>query len=150
MLFSCEEPPEEWRWAVINYPASAPVPPGGTVRTSFNIDEEWVEITANVRYYHITDIKYRRGGYIDIYAGPFIRSLTLSLDNSDAVLPVRINSVDGALLEDNDQKVRYFLNEIMELIRLDGFAKVYIEGNGDPGTIIDIDFVVNLQAYVIY
>lgn len=154
MFSSCDDKDEEWRVANIDYPASVPVQPNGTIRYSFDIGSEWIDLTANTRYSYIDDFTYRRrgNGFIDIYGGPFIRSLTFRLENSDVALPITINNTEGAWLEDtnSNQRLQYFFNGIVESIWKNGYARIYVEGNADPRAIIDIDFYIELDAYVIY
>lgn len=150
LFISCKDDDDEWRAARVNYEASVPVSPNGIIRNNFDIGSEWVEIAGNQRFDYIDDFRYIGGGYINIYGGPYIRSLTLSLEKSNIGLIVDVNSNNGGILRDSDPKVRNFLAAIVELIRLDGYARVYIDGNADPATIIEMDFRIEMDAYVVY
>jgi hypothetical protein len=140
--------------AKINYPASIPVPPNGVIHHNFTIGAELLELTAPIHYDHIVDFIYkpRGNGYIDIYNGTFIRSLTLHVEGSNTPLPITINNTSGALLEDyrTNQRLQDFFLSIVESIRHNGFARIYIDGNADPLSIIDLDICIELDAYVIY
>jgi len=149
LFSSCEENDSEWRRGEIAYPASIPVPPNGMIRYTFDIGYEWVDITGSQRYDYIDDLRYR-GGSIYIYEGPFIRNFTLSLENSNAILPVRIDNPYGGTLDSRDPDVDNFLYAVAELIKHNGFARIYIDGSSEPGRIIELDFYLDLDVYVFY
>lgn len=149
LLNSCdEEDRNEWRSAKIEYPATIPVPPNCVVRSTFDIGSEWIKTDGNIKYGRLDDFRYTRGGYIDIYSGPYIRNLMFSLDHSNVVLPVDVYSNKGGVLRDSDPQVRDFLIAIVELIRRNGYARIYIDGDAENQ--IDMDFHIYLDAYVIY
>lgn len=147
-FISCDEDKDEWRSGKITYPATIPVPPSGIVSYTCDIGYEWIKLDGNIKNSSLDDFRYVRGGYIDIYSGPYIRTLTFRLENSNVVLPVEVYSDKGGVLEDSKPQVREFLNAIVELIRRNNYARVYVDGNANGQ--IEIDFHIYLDAYVIY
>lgn len=148
LFSSCDNDDYEWRAGEIYYEASFPVSSTGTFRNSFEIGYDWVEVISGGRYDRIDDIRYRLGR-IEILRGSYIDNFTLRLSNSNVELPVRVRNNTGGILYDTDDQVWEFLNAIVEVIRRNGYAVVYIEGYADRGR-VDLDFIIDVDAYVRY
>ena len=147
-FISCDKDKDEWRSGKITYPATIPVPPSGIVSYTCDIGYEWIKLDGNIKNSSLDDFRYVRGGYIDIYGGPYIHTLTFRLENSNVVLSVDVFDNEGGILRDSEPQVREFLNAIVELIRRNNYARVYVDGNANGQ--IEIDFHIYLDAYVIY
>ena len=144
---SCDSDDYEWREGDLSYITTIPVN-DGRIRYNFNLGYDLVEVYKG-RYDRIDDIAYAYGE-INIYTkGNYIDRFTLSLGNSNVTLPVLVRSNrDGVLSSDNDYQVDDFLNAVVEVIRRNGYATIYIDGNADGR--FELDFYINVDAYVRY
>lgn len=147
MFSSCDKDEHEFRKARIIYPATIPVPPTGIVNHSIELGYEWVEVEGGKC--KIEDITYRMGSIV-ILKGSLVRELIFSLKNSDVRFGYTINHDRGTEIDDVEPGIRIFYNEVVELIRRDGYATIYINGYSEPIKPIELDIVFDVDAYVRY
>jgi hypothetical protein len=140
---SCED--YEWRQGTMDYLATINAAPNGVIKDYLPIDFNYVRVDG--RYNDIDDLRFR-GGCIKIAQSPYIYGFTLRLSNSNAYLDVEIrNSLGGTL---DDVQTQDFLNAVVEVVRRYGQATIYIEGEADGSARFDLNFYIDIDAYVSY
>lgn len=138
---SCEN--YEWRQGTMDYYATINAAPNGVISANLPID--FNNVLVDGRYDDIDDIRFRRGS-IKIAPGPYIYGFTLRLSNSDARLDVDIrNSLGGTL---DGVQTQDFLNAVVEVVRRNGYATIYVDGDADRSARFDLDFYIDIDAYV--
>lgn len=147
---SCDKDEFEWREAELGYKSTIPIPKTGVINnhTFTLVGYEWVNVTSGGRYDYIDDINYRIGDIL-IPAGTYIDYLTFDLEGSDAGFDYKIYSNKGVTIKDTDPDIRYFYNEIVEMIRRTGRATVIIGGRAEPSrdVVLDLLFTVNVKVW---
>lgn len=120
--------------------------PNGVITANLPIGYDWVVVN-NGRYDHIDDIRYY-GGYITVAPNGYIYGFDLKVSNSNIVLPVDIRSNAGGTLEGT--QVDNFLNEVVEVVRRYGYATIYVDGEAAGSVRFDLNFYIDIDAYVRY
>jgi hypothetical protein len=151
MLFvfsSCEGYDYKWRDATMDMSAVITASPNGTIRADLPIGYDWV--VANGRYNRIDDITYY-GGRIEIITnGNYIDNLYLTLSNSNAVLNIAWKDRRSGTIYDDDPYVDDFLYAITEVVRRYGYATIYVNGYSDRSARFELNFMIDINAYVQY
>ncbi|MFV0536760.1 MAG: hypothetical protein ACK5M3_05220 [Dysgonomonas sp.] len=138
---SCED--YEWRQGTMDYYATINAAANGVISANLPID--FNSVLVDGRYNDIDDIRFR-GGYIKIAPGPYIYGFTLRLSNSNARLDVDIrNSLGGTL---DGIQTQDFLDAVVEVVRRNGYATIYVDGEADRYARFDLDFYIDIDAYV--
>lgn len=140
---SCDD--YEWREATMDYYATITAAGNGVVRADLPVDFNWVKVDG--RYDYIDDIRFV-GGYIEITPGGYVDGFRLRVSDSNAYLDVVVqNSVGGRL---DGRQVQDFLNAVVEVVRRNGNATIYVDGNAGRSVRFDLDFYIDIDAYVSY
>ena len=138
---SCEN--YEWREGTMDYYSTINTTANGVIAANLPID--FNSVLVDGPYNSIDDIRFV-GGSIKIEPGPYISGFTLSLSNSNATLNVDIRSGLGGTL--NNYQTQNFLNEVVEVVRRNGYATIYVDGLAEPYARFDLDFYIDVDAYV--
>jgi len=140
---SCDD--YEWREGTMDYYKTITAAPNGVISENLPIDYNWVSVSG--RYDRIDDIRYY-GGYITVEPNGYIDRFTLSLSNSDVYLPVIVQNAVGGRLD--GRQVDDFLNAIVEVVRRYGYATIYVDGLANSRVKFDLNFYIDIDAYVSY
>lgn len=142
---SCEE---DYRWVegTIDYPANITVAPSRDLHYDIQIDESWIVTRGVGRYPDIRDVQFVRG-QIDIYIDKnrYIDWLDLTVDGTNVTLP--FDGLAGNITDASSDAQR-FLAVVTDRIRRYGYAVILVDGEGDSGTRVGIDFGMDLEVYV--
>ncbi|GAB6009942.1 hypothetical protein [Dysgonomonas reticulitermitis] len=135
----------EWREAQLVRYSTITAASNGAIVENIAVNYDFVEVSG--RYDRIDDIRFH-GGYIDINTRDYIRGFDLRLSNSDAYLSVDVlNSVGGRL---EGRQVNDFLNAVVEVVRRNGYATIYVDGTASNRASFELVFFIDIDAYVSY
>lgn len=141
---SCDD--YEWREAQLIRYSTINAAPNGTITENIPIDFNHVRV--NGGYDRIDDIRFY-GGQIEIKTDNRVGILRLSISNSNASLDID-GRRGGGIFE--GARVDDFLYAIVETVRRDGYATIYVDGDGyaDRYARFDLNFFIDIDAYVSY
>jgi hypothetical protein len=134
----------EWREGTIDYETTITAASNGTIRATLPIDFNWVWVEG--RYNRIDDIKYRIGS-IEIGTNNPIGVIRLSVSNSNAYVDLDARRGGGTY---RGAQVEDFLNAVVEVVRRNGNATIYVDGRADRLVRFDLNFYIDIDAYVSY
>lgn len=144
---SCERDDYFWTDGSLDYTRNVPIAPNGKIADNLYIDYSWVQLNKGYRNVSIEDIKFR-GGYIYIKPQIYLNDrLTLRLANSNAFIdfwPVRYPDY----IEDDSPEAQDFLNAVVEVMRRNGSATVYVDGYGAGSSSFILDLIMDIDVYV--
>jgi hypothetical protein len=128
----------------MNYRATVNAAPNGVIQNDMTINYNYVLVGGN--YSSINDIRYN-SGKIEINTNNYLGVLKLKIANSNVLL--KLDTLrDGGRYEYEGNEVDDFLYDIVETIRRDGYATIYVEGYADRYAQFDLNFYINIEAYV--
>lgn len=141
---SCED--YEWREAQLVRNSTITAAQNGVIVENIPIDFNHIQV--NGGYDRIDDIRFY-GGQIEIKTGDRIGILRLSISNSNAYLDLD-GRRGGGIFEGS--RVDDFLYAVVETVRRDGYATIYVDGDGyaDRYARFDLNFFIDIDAYVSY
>lgn len=140
---SCDD--YEWREGTMDYYATINAAPNGVIQDDLPINFNYVRVDGS--YNRIDDIRFY-GGYITVEPKSYIDRFTLSISNSDVYLPVIVQNSVGGKLE--GRQVDDFLNAVVEVVRRNGYATIYVDGTAASLARFDLNFFIDIDAYVSY
>lgn len=109
-----------------------------------------IQLTDSREYDYIADVRYRKGGFIEVGEDTKVESIILSLDNSKSEIMLETKYSEKGKFSDSDSEVNDFLNAVTERIKKDGQAKLHIVGQTQETNLMDFNLQLNLDAYVVY
>lgn len=141
---SCED--YEWREAqLVRYSTITAASNGAIIE---NIPINFNHIQVNGGYDRIDDIRFY-GGQIVINSNNYLGIFRLSISNSNAYLDLDGRRGGGTF---EGARVDDFLYAVVETMRRDGYATIYVDGDGyaDRYARFDLNFFIDIDAYVSY
>ena len=140
---SCDD--YEWREGTMIRYKTIDASYNGTIIDDIPINYNFVEVDGH--YDRLDDIRFH-SGHIDIDTRDYIHEFNLTLSNSDAYLPVKVRDNIGGRLE--GRQVDDFLNAVVEVVRRNGHATIYVNGVAGNWASFKLNFFIDIDAYVSY
>jgi hypothetical protein len=136
----------EWREGTMDRYATINAASNGTIREILPIDFNYVDVDGY--YTDIDDIQYY-GGEMEIVSNDRVGIIRLSISNSNTYIDLDARMGGGSY---RGKQVEDFLYAVVETVRRDGYATIYVDGDGyaDRYARFDLNLYIDIDAYVRY